>query len=158
MAVFRFRLEKLLELRRNHELDEATRLASARNAADEAERLRAALEAVHAAGVVRLAEAHGVGGTAGQLQNLNHILSLMGEQVREADAACEAANEQVAQQVEDLAAAVRDRQLLSDLRQRKLLQWQAGQTAADRKLMDEIALGRFVRGAADGATGAEATA
>ena len=156
MAAFHFRLEKLLELRRSHELDEAARLAAARGAADEAERIRTAVEGVHAAGVTRMAEAHGAGGPAGQLQNLRHILTLMEQRVYAADAACEAANEQVAQQVGELAAAVRDRQLLTGLRERQLLQWSAGQAAAERKLMDEIALGRFVRGAGDGAT--EATA
>ncbi len=157
MAAFHFRLEKLLELRRNHELNEAVRLAEARHLADEAERIRIALEAVHAAGVAHVAEAHGTGGSAGQLQNLHHILTLMRERMHSADAACEAANQKVADQVEELAAAIRDRQLLTGLRERKLLQWTAGQSAAERRLMDEIAIGRFVRGAAD-SNGAEATA
>ncbi len=158
MAAFHFRLEKLLQLRKTQELNEAVRLAAAQGEADEAERIRAALSAVHAAGLARMAEVHGVGGTAGQLQNLNHILGIVEERVREADADCAAAQEKVAQQVEELAAAIRDRQLLSGLKGRKQLAWAAGEAQAERKLMDEIGLGRFVRGAGEGPSTSEAGA
>lgn len=147
MDGFKFRLQKILELREWREREVARRLAAAREDADEARRVHDAVSAVHAAGLDRMAEAHGSAGPAGQLQNLAHIVALLQERLETAASACEAADAMVDTEFQQLAAAVRERQLLSELRSRQLVAWSAGQREAERKLMDEIALTRHTRGA-----------
>ncbi|MBX6363353.1 MAG: flagellar export protein FliJ [Gemmatimonadetes bacterium] len=142
MDGFKFRLQKILELREWREREVARSLAAARQDADEARRIHEAVSAVHAAGLDRMARAHGAPGSAGQLQNLAHIIGLLQQKVETAASACAAAEARVDGEVRRLAAAVRERQLLSELRARQLVAWSAGQREAERKLMDEIALTR----------------
>lgn len=145
MPPFRFRLQKVLELRKNLELDAAIHLAAARTDAQEAERARGQLEDVHEAGLQMMAEVHGTGGSAGQLQNLSHILNLIQERILEADAECAQAQGQVDQKLAGLTLAMRERELLVQLRERQRLAWSVVQADTERKQMDEIALGRHLR-------------
>jgi flagellar biosynthesis chaperone FliJ len=45
----------------------------------------------------------------------------------------------------EFTVAFRDRKVLDRLREREMDDWRAGEVQADRRLMDDIALARFVR-------------
>jgi flagellar FliJ protein len=146
--MFRFRLQRVLELRERHERDAATALTRAQEAAEAARRDAEALAARRA----ELAAGAGAGSTAGvpvgALHNLAFLLDRMDERVASAGAAVRAAEGAVDEREGALRAAFRERRTLDRLRERHQDAWRAGAAAADRQLMDEIALSRFAQGAA----------
>ena len=143
--MFRFRLQRVLDLRERRERDAATALAQAQEAADAARRDAAALAAARA----ELAAADvGVGVPVGALHNLGFLLDRMDERVAVAGAVVRAAEGTVGEREGALRAAFRDRRTLDRLRERHQDAWRAGAAAADRQAMDEIALARFAQAAA----------
>jgi flagellar export protein FliJ len=145
MGNFKFRLQKVLELRLARELEQAGVLADARRAAAEAERVRELLEQVREIGQQQIADAHGTGGTAGQLQNLNFVLERLGEQLDHADVECRSAADQVASELSAFSHALRDRRVLDQLRERQLATWRSAQVRQEQKTMDDVAATRHVR-------------
>jgi flagellar export protein FliJ len=87
----------------------------------------------------------------GALHNLAFLLDRMDERVAHAGAAVRAADGVVGEREGALRAAFRERRTLDRLRERHQDAWRAGAAAADRQLMDEIALSRFAQGAAPSA-------
>ncbi|MDQ6827234.1 MAG: hypothetical protein M3081_00025, partial [Gemmatimonadota bacterium] len=74
--MFKFSLQRLLDLRARKEQEVATRFAHARAQADAAEREAAAIEATREAGRARVTEeARTPDQTAGLLQQMNFVLS-----------------------------------------------------------------------------------
>ena len=143
--MFRFRLQRVLDLRERRERDAATALTQAQEAADAARRDAAALTAARA----ELAVANvGVGVPVGALHNLGFLLARMDERVAVAGTVVRAAEGAVGEREGALRAAFRDRRTLDRLRERHQDAWRAGAAAADRQAMDEIALARFARAAA----------
>jgi flagellar export protein FliJ len=145
MAAFRFGLEKVLEHRKESELESARGLAHAREEADSARTAKIDLEAVITAGRSRLAAAHGAGGAVGHLHNLAEVVGQMEAQVQGVDEACREADEQVVESLKSLHHAFRQRKTIEELRERKLGEWRTEEVRDERKAMDEIAMIRHTR-------------
>lgn len=141
MTQFRFRLQRLLDLRSSHEQQVAMRLASAREEAAARMRRHDALAATETEGRRQLREA---GSAAGELQALGVMLEQLEQHV--SIAALEAKDAaDAAQSIEgDLRAASQARRVLDRLRERRAEEWRVEVTQEDRASMDEIALERFV--------------
>lgn len=145
MPVFRFSLQRVLELRHRAELESAKGLADARMEADAARSVKADLDAARAAGVARLAEVHGSGGSVGHIRNLAYIVSKVEEQAGLAEAECEAADRSVSSHLKAFSEAFRDRKAIDHLKEKKLEQWRRDEIRSEMKELDEVALARYVR-------------
>jgi len=145
---FRFRLQRVLDLREQRERDCARELTDARAEAEAAERARRALEAAREAGLVRLNRAHGAGGAVGHMRNLAFMVSRLEERIRDADEVCRAAHDQVTASLEQYEQTLRDRKVIDKLRDRMLDRWRVEGLRTEQKEMDEIAL--TLRGASGG--------
>jgi flagellar export protein FliJ len=142
MNTFRFRLQKVLDLRKLAEQESAVRMAEARRAAEDAHRTVDALDrAVHASFAERQRAGSGAR-PAGELQHLSFIVEQIGEHLAAADDVRRDADERVTELVGEFTDAVRQRRVLDQLRDRHRGAWQVAQIQADRKLMDELALSR----------------
>ncbi len=143
--MFKFRLQRVLELRELREQQTATRLAEARTAADAARQATEALEALRTESVDRLSRTHAEGAPAGELRNVSYVLESLNRRIEEANNRTSVADEQVKGLVEEFSAAFRDRRVLDLLRHRRLDEWKATEASADRQAMDGIAISRFTR-------------
>jgi flagellar FliJ protein len=147
--MFRFRLQRVLELRERHERDAATALTRARDAAEAARRDAAALAAARAELAAAPAAAGAPAGVpVGALHNLAFLVDRMDERVASAGAAVRAAEGAVGEREGALRAAFRDRRTMGRLRERHEGVWRADAAAADRRQMDELALARYAQGPA----------
>ncbi|MEI6740733.1 MAG: flagellar export protein FliJ [Gemmatimonadaceae bacterium] len=145
--MFKFRLQRLLELRQEAEQAKARVVASARQVAEAAQREHDALAALRDAAQGEVRSAHQQVTRVGHLQQLGVALTALDERVMMADESVQAA-EQVVQEAQDaLTIAARDRRVLDRLKEHHVARWQAEEAARDRVQMDEIALGRFGRSA-----------
>jgi flagellar protein FliJ len=160
--MFRFRLQRVLDLRERTERDAASALAMAQEQAElarqEEERLAAARDALaaQANGAMDAAAAQS-GASIGALRTLHFLLGRLDERVSAAAEETTTAEHAVAQRQEELRSAFRDRRTLDRLRERHEESHRSAESAADRQRMDEIALSRFAqsvaqRSTADGAT------
>src|SRR5688500_3826195 len=154
--MFRFRLQRVLELRERKERDAATALVTAREqlerAREEEERLAAARDALAAQALAAQAASHGGasageapsgGASVGALRTLHFLLGRLDERVASAASETTTAEHAAAQRHDELRAAFRDRRTLDRLRERHEESWRSAAAAADRNQMDEIALTRF---------------
>ena len=141
--MFRFRLQRVLELRERRERDAATALTRAQEAADAARQNAEALAMARAELASNDVAGAGAGVPVGALHNLAFLLDRMDERVAHAGAAVRAAEGVVGEHEGALRAAFRDRRTLDRLRERHQNAWRANAAAADRQLVDEIALSRF---------------
>jgi flagellar protein FliJ len=151
--MFKFRLQRVLDLREKREEEAATELAAARGEAERALELARALEAEQHSHIRTVAASAGGGVSVGQLQNLSLLVQRMGEQVSEAYRAVDSAEVQVRDRLTQFASAFREKQVLHKLKDRDLTAWRAAEVQADRSAMDDIALSQFVRAAAGSAAG-----
>lgn len=142
MSRFRFPLQKVLEHRQASERESAEGLARARDEAEAAHQAKENLEAARDAGRARLAQAHGLGGAVGHLQNMSYVLGQVDGQIEEADEACREADEQVVEQMKSFQHAVQQRRTIEGLREKKLDQWRSATERQEQKTMDEVALTR----------------
>ncbi|MGZ8377588.1 MAG: flagellar export protein FliJ [Gemmatirosa sp.] len=151
--MFRFRLQRVLDLRARTERDAASALVSAQEVADAARDAQLRLEQQRAelAAAQRRPETEGT--PVGALRNLSFLLERMDEQVAGAAQVTAAADGTVQQREDALRAAFRDRRTLDRLREKHQDAWRAGEVAQDRALMDEIALTRFTTQGSAGSTG-----
>ncbi|HET8654005.1 MAG TPA: flagellar export protein FliJ [Longimicrobiaceae bacterium] len=143
--MFKFRLQRVLELRLRKEQSEAQRLADAQREEDSARAACEALARQRDAGARSAADAQTGRATAGQLQNLRFVVDQMSAHVERAQQAQDVAHEAVELRRADFTAAFRDRRVLDRLRERHLEDWRVEEVQLDRQLMDGIALSRFVR-------------
>ncbi|GJG86606.1 hypothetical protein tb265_17870 [Gemmatimonadetes bacterium T265] len=143
--MFRFPLQRVLDLRERQQRDAAAALAAAQDAADAARRAEAAILSAR----VELAAAGfapaGAGAPVGALRTTAFLVGRLDAQAEAAGAVAEAAAAAVSDREHALHAAYRDRRALDRLRERHHTTWQAGAVAADRQQMDEIALTRFTQ-------------
>ena len=103
------------------------------------------LEAVHQMGRERLVAAHGSGGTVGQLRNLSFVLDHIDRQVADAAGTVRQAEAVAERMRQALGEAHVERRVIDKLRDRHRNEWQEAESQADRALMDDIALSRFVQ-------------
>ena len=147
--MFRFRLQKVLQLREEREQSVATQLVQAQDAAGAAREARHTLESAR----TDLAAAQSVpAASVGELQNLSYLIEQLDARVSDADAAVGDADEAVQRVQAELRDAFRDRRAIDLLRERHLESWKAAETQLDRQTMDEIALTRFTQNAAQQAS------
>lgn len=145
MTTFKFRLQRLLDLREQREREMAAELARAEQAADAARAELANLDAVRAIGRERLHAAHASDGTVGELRNLAFVLEQLDAQMTSSQASVDAADEVAARARGELSDAFRDRRVLDRLRDRHEADFRGVAEAADRQAMDAIALTRFTQ-------------
>ncbi len=142
--MFRFPLQRLLELKARREQELARQLALATQDAARAAAIRDELRQLQACSAEQLAGRTQEAPTVGELVSLGYTISQLGEQVEEAQTRVDAAEQHAASQNALLTSAVRDRQVLDRLRERRFDEFRAEESQRDRNAMDAIALGRFV--------------
>ena len=143
--MFRFRLQRLLELREQHEQAKARELASARDVADRATEARRALQDLKADSQAQLHAATGMTSRIGHLQQLGTTLTSLDERLLVASDAVKQADAGVRQAQELLEEAARDRRVLNRLKSRHADAWRVDEAQRDRAQMDEVALMQFAR-------------
>ena len=154
--MFKFRLQRVLDLRARKERDAATALVSAEETADGARQEHARLELARQELAARQSPRPAAATlSVGELRNLGFLLERLDERVAVAQTAAAAAEAAVEERRGELQHAFRDRRTLDRLKERHLEGYRSAEAAADRQLMDEIALTRFTQSAAaDAAPGA----
>lgn len=145
--MFRFRLQRILELREKAEQAKARELASAQDAAESARRERDELADRHAASRAEVDTAQRAEPRVGHLQQLGLVMDSLDERLESAGETVRAADEVVDGAQKLLAQAARDRRVLDRLKEKHTDQWRVEEAHKDRLGMDEIALSRFSRGA-----------
>jgi flagellar FliJ protein len=143
--MFRFRLQRILELREQAEEARARQLADAQDVASDARRERDALEAVrqHSDASVRAAQQQAP--RVGHLQQLGMVMQALDARVATAGQQVVHAESEVRSAQARLDDAARDRMVLDRLKDRHTTEWRAQEALKDRVGMDEIALARFTR-------------
>lgn len=141
---FRFRLQRVLDMRQKSEEAAAMRLADARREEEQARDAVAQMQSARDQGMQAAAPATGTA-SIGQLQNLRFLVERLNHEVDQAEREVDEAGRQVGQRLEEFSNAFRDRKVLDRLRERALETWKGEEVQADRQAMDNIALARFVR-------------
>jgi flagellar FliJ protein len=153
--MFRFRLQRVLDLRQQREQEVATQLAEARSAEERARLAAEELLRARDRGAEVATRAQSRQLSAGQLQNLRYVVERMTDHANLAAAEADTARQKVDECMVEFTVAFRDRKVLDRLREREMDDWRAGEVQADRRLMDDIALARFVRKGGAGQEDAE---
>lgn len=143
--MFKFSLQRVLDLRTQKEKEAAVTLASAKEEAEQARQEADELEQARTHGVTRIAEVRGGGVTVGQLRNLGLVIHALDQQIASARDQVRHADAQVDRCMSDFTSASQDRRVLDRLREKHLQVWHADGVQQDRKAMDSIALTRHVR-------------
>ena len=143
--MFRFRLQRILELREQHEQAKARELASAQEMADRAVEARQSLERLWSDSHAQLHDVQGKGSRIGHLTQLGAVLTALDERLVVAGDAVKEADAGVRQAQELLEEAARDRRVLDRLKSRHADAWRADAVQRDRTQMDEVALLQFAR-------------
>jgi flagellar FliJ protein len=141
-VAFKFRLQKVLDLRAEKEQDAATQLARSRQLAENARAEKSALESSLSEGFAGIATA--AGRTVGEMRSRAYALALLDQRIAQAEQAIVRAEAEVAQRTAEYSLAFRDRRILDRLKDKHLEEWRAEETRTDLMTMDGIALGRFV--------------
>lgn len=140
MNPFKFRLQRLLELRSLHEQQTAVRLSEARESAAEKREMHDELTATRDQGRDGLLAS---AAPAGELQALSVLLEQLDLHVEAAASEMVKADKAVEGVEVDLRAALQARRILDRLRERRRDEWQAEGVASDRAQMDDVALTRY---------------
>lgn len=143
--MFRFRLQRVLELREQREQAQALELAKAEEAASTARTHRDELQALHEASREKLKDAHGAAATVGHLHHLGFVINALDERLGHAVKSLATAEGVVSDARSSLEAAARDRRVLDRLKNKHEDVHRAEAGHRDRVMMDEIALARFTR-------------
>ena len=143
MSRFRFRLQRVLELRAEAERARSVALADAEGQANVARDTRDAIADARDAGHETLASASNAGTTVGALQQMQFVLGALDERLEMADSSVVTADSLVKRAQDELRSAFQDRRTLSTLREKQEESHRTAALNADRALMDDIALTRF---------------
>lgn len=143
--MFKFRLQRVLEMRQQTEQDAASALAEARNLEEAAMLERLRLEEARDEGMARAAGSAATQPKVGQLQNLRFLVERLNEEIEAAQADVDAAAAQVQERLDEYSSAFRERRMIDRLREKALETHRTEAVQADQKVMDSVALARFVR-------------
>ena len=143
MSLFKFPLQRLLDLRSKRQDEIARQLVQARTAADHSRAARDELSAARTAGQEQMSEAQAAGPTVGEMASRAYALNQLDQRIAAATDALKVAESQVDQIHVQLTGAVQDRQVLDRLRERMLEAYRHTESNKDRSAMDAIALQRF---------------
>lgn len=148
--MFKFPLQRVLELRAKREKEIAGKLVEARSAADDAHERAEAITAVRDAGRQSLTRPDGGSLTIGEIRHRALVLDQLSQHVHEAKTAATRAEDTAVRVQHDLTAALVERRILDRLRDRLLDEYRTGEVKLDRTAMDDIATTRFVQSARRG--------
>lgn len=143
--MFRFRLQKVLDLRERLEQEKARGLVAAEEVATQARDTRDTLRVLKNTSRAELSAAHDVQPRVGHLQQLGMVLSSLEERLDLADQKVSEAEEGVHAARCELELAARDRQMLDRLKDRHETEFRLTERHRDRVEMDEVAISRFAR-------------
>jgi len=143
MSLFKFPLQRLLDLRAKRQDEVARQLAQARTTAEHSRATRDELAAARTVGQTQISDAHAAGPTVGEIASRSYALTQLDHRIAAASDALKVAEAQVDQVHITLTGALQDRQVLDRLRERMLEAYRATESSKDRSAMDAIALQRF---------------
>jgi flagellar FliJ protein len=143
--MFRFRLQRVLELREEREQAKARELMNAEGEANVARSEHDRLQQLHSASRAQLSSAHQAEPTVGHLHHLGFILNALDERLNQAAEVVQEAEGVVSQARTSLDDAARDRRVMDRLKDKHADAHRGVESHRDRLQMDEIALGRFTR-------------
>jgi flagellar protein FliJ len=155
MSLFKFPLQRLLDLRAKRQDEIARQLAQARTAADDSRATRDELAAVRSAGQAQMTEAQAAGPTVGEIASRSYALTQLDQRIAAASDALKAAEAHVDQVHNALTGALQDKQVLDRLRERMLEAYRSTEANKDRSTMDAVALQRFNQSNSDTAKNGE---
>jgi flagellar protein FliJ len=142
--MFRFRLQRVLDLRAETEQQAATELAQAKTRLEQAHTEKATLEGALETGYARLAAVGAASRTVGEMLQRCYVLDQLDVRLARADADVRAAEDETRTRQEAFATAFRDRRVLDRLKEKQRAEWKAEEGRADMVTMDGIALTRFM--------------
>jgi flagellar FliJ protein len=146
MSRFKFRLQRLLDLRQKKEQEAASAVAAARNAAEAATRREDELTERRDATRQELLPAAGQTVRVAELHEIAFLVRALDERVQDAQKASKAAERSVQEKLGELGEAMRDRRILDRLKDRRSEEWRAEDARQEREIMDAIARDRFADG------------
>jgi flagellar FliJ protein len=142
---FKFRLQRILELREQAEQAKARALAAAQAEADKAQEAKDILAAMRSDSRSQLESATVSSPRIGHLMQLGAAIDALDARLERADDDLKAAEIVVDEAKARLEVAARDRRVLDRLKDRHAEHWRAEEAQKDRLLMDEVALMQFAR-------------
>lgn len=142
---FKFRLQRILELREQHEQAQARQLASAQDLAEQALQAQEALTTLRANSHAQMHATTRSAPRVGHLHQLGTVLASLDERLMVAGDVCKEADAGVHKAKAMLEEAARDRRVLDRLKERHTDAWRTEEAAKDRVRMDEVALTQFAR-------------
>jgi flagellar FliJ protein len=140
---FRFRLQRLLELRQLAQREAAIALATAKNAEEEARREQIAIAAERAAARELLLPPAGSHSRVSELRQVSVLLERLDASRAQAAYKVSKAENQVHQKQVQLGETVTKRRMLDRLKERQHEDWKQADERAERGVMDEIGRARF---------------
>ena len=149
MGLFKFPLQRLLDLRSKRQDEVARRLAQAKTTAEHTRATHDELAAVRSAGRAQMSEAQANGPTVGEIASRSYALLQLDQRLAAASDAVNAAEAQVDKVHVELTDAVQNKQVLDRLRERMLEAHRSAEVQKDRTTMDAIALQRFAHSNGD---------
>jgi flagellar FliJ protein len=155
MSLFKFPLQRLLDLRAKRQDEIARQLAQARTAADATRTTRDELTAARTVGQVQMSDAQSTGPTVGEMASRQYALTQLDQRIAAASDALNVAEAHVDQVHNALTGAVQDKRVLDRLRERMLEAYRSTETSKDRSAMDAIAVQRFNQSHIDSSTNGE---
>jgi flagellar protein FliJ len=155
MSLFKFPLQRILDLRAKRQDEVARQLAQARTAAESSRATREELANARTTGQAQISEAHAAGPTVGEIASRSFAITQLDQRIAAASDALRVAEAHVDKVHIALTGALQDRQVLDRLRLRMLDAYRATESNKDRTTMDAIALQRFAQSNGDSATHGE---
>lgn len=155
MSLFKFPLQRLLDLRAKRQDEIARQLAQARTAADNSRAARDELAAARNVGQAQLSEAQAASATVGEIASASYALTQLDQRIAAASDALKVAEAHVDKVHNALTGALQDKQVLDRLRERMLEAYRSTESHKDRTTMDAIALQRFAQSNGDAARNGE---
>jgi len=143
--MFKFPLQRLLDLKEQREREIARQLATAQLQAEQERDQRDALAVSHADAYRHIASTASGAPTVGELRSLAYTLDQLSERVLQADERTHDAERVVGERHQSLSEALQARRVLDRLRDKRLDTFRAEENARDRLTMDDIAITRFTK-------------
>lgn len=143
MSRFKFRLQRLLDLRHKREQEAASAVGAARSASEAAAQRESELTARRDQTRQELLPAAGQTVRVGQLHEIAYLVRALDTHVADAQKASKAAEQVVHEKMEELGVAMRDRRVLDRLKDRRSEEWRAEDARQEREVMDAIARNRY---------------
>jgi flagellar export protein FliJ len=157
MSLFKFPLQRLLDLRAKRQDEVARRLMQAKTAADTTRATRDELAAARSTGRAQISEMQASGPTVGEIASRSYALTQLDQRLAAAGDALTVAEATVDKVHGELTGALQDKQVLDRLRERMLEAHRSAEIQKDRTTMDAIALQRFAQSNGDAGTNGEET-